>query len=186
MTPDEWQAWASWAAIVITLGIATVGWNQNRRAARDARKQANAADLRASTAETHAARALELAESAEARADRLEQLAKERRDVRWVHREVDDRETLSFQNVGSDTAHDVELIVDPVDDHPRQQITLPAVGPADRIGIKLTALAREAQARFDSAGPGILLTPGFTVRARITWRSESRVPGIQEWDEIDL
>jgi hypothetical protein len=172
------EAWAAWAGIVVTLGIAIVGWSHAR-----------GANTRAKTAEEHAAEALELARSAEDRADRLERMATERRDVVWVHREVEDGETLSFQNIGSDTAYDVELLVDPAYDdnnNPRQRIAMTSIEPAGRIGMKLTTLAREARDRFESAGPGILLTPGFSVRARITWRSDAGAPGIQDWDEISL
>jgi hypothetical protein len=111
----------------------------------------------------------------------------EQRDIAWTHRETEDGETLSFQNVGSDTAHNVEMIVDALhSDHPRQRVEMSTVEPASRIGIKLTTLAREAWERFESAGPGILLTPGFAVRARLTWYSESGVPDVQEWDETHL
>jgi hypothetical protein len=155
--------------VLVTLGIAIVGWSRANRASH------------------HADEALKLARSAEERADRLERLGRERGDVDWMQRDADDRETLSFRNAGSDIAYDVELVVDPADEnHPRKQERWSSVGPGDRIGIKLSTLAREAQERFENAGPGILLTPGFTVSGRITWRSELGAPGVKEFDEIWL
>lgn len=175
MSPDEWSAWAAWAGIVATLGIAIVGWSYARRA-----------NTGAKVANEHAAEALELAKSSEKRADRLERIALERRDVTWEHRKSGDRGILALQNVGSDTANDVVLIVDPQNGTPRQTSSRSTVEPAGLIDIDLTALATEARQRMKNAPPGFFLSPSFTVRARITWSSESGVPGIQEWAELRL
>lgn len=100
MDPTEWAAWAAWTGIVITLGIAVVGWRHARRA-----------NQRAAAANDLSAEALELARSAEARADRLEQIARERRDVAWDLFWSAFDSTLAVVNVGTDVAHDVELVV---------------------------------------------------------------------------
>jgi len=177
MSTDAWAAWASWASIVVALGIAIVGWSYARRA-----------NAGAHLANEHATEALELAKSAESRADRLERIALERRDVTWERRKggKGDRETLSFQNVGSDTAHDVVLIVDPQNGSPRRTSSLHSVQPAGHIDIKLTDLATAARRRMENAPPGVFLSPGFTVRARITWSSESGVPSTQEWEKVGV
>lgn len=178
MTAAGWEATGSWAAIVVTLGIAVVGW-----------ARANRSERQAKTADAHADEALALARSAEARADRLERIALEKRDVTWERQLVGahHRGVLSFMNVGSDPAYDVALIVDPVaGGHERKIERFARIEPAERIGIHLTALAQEAETRAAEASPGVILTPNFTVRTRITWRSESGVPNVKEWPSITV
>jgi hypothetical protein len=105
--------------------------------------QAHRANRHASDSAAVAKEALKLSQSAGVRASRVEQISLERRDVAWSATYVDDVQTLSLQNVGSDTAHDVELVVDPQDGD-RRSATLPSVPPTDRIGVRLIDLANEA------------------------------------------
>ena len=103
MDASEWEAAGVWASIVIVLGIAVVGWAQAVRASRVA-KHANVESGRANEI---AADALELAKAAEERADRLERISLERRDVHWTQRDLPDGIGFIFHNAGVDPAHQV-------------------------------------------------------------------------------
>jgi len=161
----------AWIAIIVTLGIAIVGW------------------ARANRADTRATRALELAEAAEARAHRLESAQFERGDVQW---EVDWDEagkTLTARSVGLDTAHNVEMIVDPLLDMPgrRQSVSAALVKPTGSIGLDLgtpiaAATSHAARARARHAGREINLS----VRAKVTWCTAAGQAGVAQWDEISL
>jgi hypothetical protein len=173
--------------IITTLGIAVVGWMHAVRAGR----RADRANDIAGEANEHAARAIGLAESAEARADRLERAQRERRDVRWEQRWVEETCTLAFRNIGLDTAYDVELVVDPIDETQghRQVTALPQVAPTEPIGIRLETLMRErlqwrrspaARARLGSEPQPSM------ARALLTWRSEHGTPAVLRVDIIQL
>ena len=164
------SAAVGWIGIVTTLGIAVVSWS------------------RANRADSRATRALELAESAEARADRLERRETERRDVAWDQRFIADAGTLSFRNVGTDTAYDVELHVDSADEtarFPRQSARLPSVGPTEPIGVNLTVVLREAKTGGWMTTV-IDETRHVTVHARLAWRSAEGTPDSREWTALTL
>jgi hypothetical protein len=170
------EAGIALAALVVSLGVAIVGWTHARRS-----------DTRVATANAIAAEALELAKSAEARANRLERIPLERRDVAWDQQWIENTCTLTFRNIGTDTAYDVELVVDPAEGGPRQSHRQPTIAPTEPIGLCVEVLVREArQQGAVNYAEGVLFTPTADVRARITWRSESGVPGIQEWPELRL
>ena len=157
--------------VVVALGIAVVGWSK-----------AKAADL-------HAAEAIGLARSADERADRLERLKVERRDVQWVQEtwHDDHRRGLTFRNAGTDVAHDVELVVDPVDgqgEWPRRSTQQKRVEPAERLGIDMTQ--EHISHMTDHQNRRLTMPRPQLVRVRIVWRSELRAPGIQEFDRIQL
>lgn len=164
MTPD---AGVALVALAVTVGVAVVTWH------------------RANRADRHADQALELAHAAEARADRLERLQLERRDVRWVKRDAP-RTTVSFLNAGSDPAYDVQLIVDSVAGlFPRRTQPHGNVAPAEVITMNLQA---EAQAELDAdnatRATGSIVPRPATVRASITWQSALGVPASVEFDRI--
>ena len=178
MTPDDWNVAGTWAGIFVTLGIAIVGWSQAIRSER-----------RAKAADTRALEALELARAAEARADRLERIAVEKRDVHWRRWTVPDYSpyTLSFQNAGTDPALNVTLVVDSTDQRfVRQTQTFDRIDPSDRIGINLTAAAREAAHQVRTLRDAMGLEPRITVNARVTWNYESGVGDVWHADGLTL
>lgn len=174
MTPE---AGATLLGVFASIGIAIVGW-----------VRANRADRHAGRAEVRAEEAHELAKAAEERADRLERMQIERRDVSWSQRDRTDRDVLSFANVGADTAHDVELIVDSIyDEFPRRVQQHGAVGPGDKIGMNFHTELEEKRQQFNATrATSSIRLPTLGVRVRIVWRSELDVPGIQEYDRITL
>ncbi|MEP7738302.1 hypothetical protein ABKW28_11665 [Nocardioides sp. 31GB23] len=164
MTPE---AGIALVALAVTVGVAVVTWH------------------RANRADRHADQALEFAHAAEARADRLERLQLERRDVRWVQRDAP-RTTISFLNAGSDPAYDVQLIVDSVTGlFPRRTQSHGNVAPAEVITMNLQA---EAQAELDALNAsrvaGSVLPRPVTVQASVTWQSALGVPASYEFDRI--
>lgn len=168
----------AWVGIIITLGIAIVGWSR-----------ANRAERHAVGADDRAARALELAESAEARAQRLEAAQFERAEIRWEPYWSENDRVLAVRNVGVDAAHQVELVVDPLRDTPglRKQTSEAIVKPTGFIGIDLSrtvgaATSSAAKARARRKGAEINLA----VRVQLTWRTETGAVGADRWDEIDL
>lgn len=165
MTPE---AGATLVGVVVTLGIALVGW------------------AKAHGADQHAAEAIRLAQSAENRADRLERVQIERRDVKWVHRVVKKGDVLSFENAGSDAACNVELVVDSTDgEFPRKHQEFGDIPAAGRIGMHLTSEVRaKEQQQVADAAANIWGPVNTAVRVRITWRSPLGVPGIQEFERI--
>ncbi len=178
---------AEWVGIAVTLGIAIVGWKRSNRVAAGAREHADAAEARAKRAEQRAERAVELAESAEARADRLERRAAERRDVAWTQRWLEQSATLSFRNVGTDPAYDVELNVYPAgEDHFRRQtVSMREIGPDEPIGIQLGVILQDAT----QGGwfPTVIdQMRKVHVRARLTWRSAEGVHDKREWPDLLL
>lgn len=172
MDTNDWQSALGLLGLVITLGIAIVGWAFAVRA-----------DRRAKDAGDRADEALELARSAEARADRLEQISAERRDVVW--RLIDARrDTVSAQNIGRDTAQEVVLTVDFEEAIPRQTTRLPRVEPTARIGVNLTtAIADELerQRREIATSLGYIGVPTVHGRVRLSWQSDLGVH-----DTVDL
>lgn len=174
---------ATWAGVAVALAVAFVGWIQAWRA----RSTSTKAGQRAARAEHRADEALELARSAEERADRLEQIAGERRDVQWKRKDTNRDDVVSFTNVGTDTAYDVELMVD-IDGNPRQSSTFPSVGPTDGVGIYLNHIVEEAKTeqRLALERAGIAGIAVVEARARITWRSELGVRCVADIGEITL
>lgn len=163
-------------SLAVSLGTAIVGWNQVHRAERQA-AEANAT----------ARHALDLAEAAEARAQRLENAKFERGDVRWESDWSKDDHTLTVRNVGLDVAHDVELVVDPKYDMagPRRHVNAETVEPAGSLGINLAdevAAGTSPEARARLGGYDVVLA----IDVRVTWRSEAGTPGAQTWDSLVL
>lgn len=157
--------------VVVALGTAVVGW------------------FKAKAADAHAAQAINLALAADERADRLERLTIERRDVKWVQEpwRGDHRKGLTFSNVGTDVAHEVELVVDPIDgqaEWARRSTHQLRVEPAERLGIDLTN--EHIRQMTDHENSRLTLPRPQLVRVRIVWRSELHAPGIQEFDRIQL
>lgn len=159
----------------ITLGVAIVGWTWLRRSDR------------------RTAEALRLAQSAEDRAQRLEDQAIESRDVQWEPLQERNASGPAFRNVGADTAHDVQLIVEHRHaEWPRRTEPHGQVPGGGRIAMNLTTEIEEARSaareRMRNAPPGVLIAAagGLDIRARITWRSPSGVPGSQDFDDLTL
>jgi hypothetical protein len=184
MGANAWEAWGSWVAILVSLGVAVVGWARARRA-----------NEGASEANRIAADALNLARSAEERADRLERLALESRDVQWTEREMEGRFGVSFQHTGSDTAHEVRMLVEPVaGGWDRREEIFRDVEPTGRIGMDLTDIARQTAEGWEPDGSGGLLRkpnalPGGwvpTVRVRITWRSAEGAPEVAKFPAVQV
>lgn len=171
------EAGIALAALVASVGSTIVNW-----------ARANRADRHASRAETHAEEAHELARAAEERADRLERIQIERRDVSWLQHDRTDRDILSFVNVGADTAHDVELLVESIyDEFPRRVQRHGAVTPGDKIGTNFRTELEAKRDQFNATrATGSVTLPNLGVCVRIVWRSELHVPGIQEFERITL
>ncbi|WP_210651329.1 hypothetical protein [Nocardioides sp. SYSU D00065] len=141
---------------------------------------------RSARANGHAAEALELARAAEARADKLARIQLERHDVAWVQSYDKETATLSFRNVGTDVAHKVALTVDGPDGS-RQVTELVELHPTHPIGIRLTALAEDANRRWkELLDVGYIGVPAFTVRARLNWETGEGQAKTQEWEELVL
>jgi hypothetical protein len=155
--------------LLLALGAAIVNWNYARIANR------------------HAAQALDLAKAADQRADRLENIARERRDVFWSANWNEDMKALTVRNVGTDTAYDVELVVDAGVTDERYIARLDTVGPTELIARDLTEAHDKADSDWNaSLNSGYIGLPDMGVTARITWRSESGVPGIESFDDLNL
>jgi hypothetical protein len=178
------EAGVALIALVVALGVAIVGW-----------VHANRADERIADANRIAADALDLAHSAEARADRLERIAVESRDVQWTQQDRYREGGVTFQNSGSDTAYDVKLIVDPVHGGwARREQPHGEVPPAGLAGMNLRDIAREAAAGHQPDGmggtfelPGALPGgPNPEIRVRITWRSGEGIPDVAEFTGIHI
>lgn len=167
---------AAWASIVVTLGIAIVGW----RRAGVADRRSVAADARAVDADTRAARALELAESAEARADRLEQQAGERRDISWSYH-LNDAGWLRLRNIGADAAHTVEVYVDPADLEASRRVGRAAtIAPTEYIDVDISDLVATAHFTADLMKySGVHEVPTVALQSvRVAWTSELGTPGV--------
>lgn len=158
---------AAWVAIAVTLGVAVVGWHRGNRA------------------EQHAAEALDLARSAEARADRLERLAVERRDVTWARHDVrGEAGWVAYTNVGSDTAYDVRLLVDP-QGRARREVSADEVAPTERISLQMADFALGARRlMMELIEQNIYTTGSVQCRVRIVWRSASGVEESVEFTEV--
>lgn len=145
------------------------------------------ADRRARTAEEHAAAALALARSTEERADRLERIQVERRDVTWrlVDYGVPDG-TICFENTGTDTAYDVVLAVDP-DGADRRTTQASKLGPREKIAVDMPDLAQQARRRFEELlEQGAVTTASVSASARLTWSSESGVQAAQGFPDLSV
>lgn len=156
----------TWVGIVLTLGIAVVGW------------------ARANRADHRAARALELAESAERRADRIEQRQLQRTDVAWEHHWRKAESAVTFRNIGTDTAYQVEIVIDPVlKDRRRQrrQRLLDHVAPGESVAVELEDWVRGIRGynRAASRWPA-MAQKSVEIHARVAWRHTTGVPGVYE------
>jgi hypothetical protein len=162
------EAAANWALLVATLGIAIIGWHRG-----------NAAVRRANQSDARAEEALELARSAEERADRLEQMQIEPNHVEWKVRPLDippdkrDR-CVAVANRGTDTAHDVRLVAD-IQYQGREETHRDTVEPNESIMIDLSTMVtaeRERLVAYIAQNPGRGMEPAVYVRIQITWRTE--------------
>lgn len=172
MNAEQATLFAAFLAILVTLGVAIVGWNHAVRAGRLAKK----ADTRAD--EAHA-----LAKAAEERADRLEQISVERRDVAWKVLDTDDEALISVKNLGTDTAHAVTLAVDFEEEVPRQTVTAVTVEPTGTIDMNLAAAVSDEidrQTELFNRRDSFVSVPGVSARIRIAWQSELGVPASVE------
>ncbi len=179
MGAEGWAALAAWVTLVLGL------WLTNR-SLREAKNQSAASDAIAREANEKAGRALELAEAAEERATRTERIAAERHDVHWVEEWIYEPATLTFRNVGTDSAHDVEVIVDVVESGQRRMERHGTVGPNERAGIRLEVDVRAARLATASNPPNVIVSYSTEFRARVTWRSDAGAHGTQEWESLRL
>lgn len=95
--------------ILVTLGIAVVGWSKANTANRGAGRATEHAERSAAAAETSDQEARVANRRANERADRAEARATTRNDVHWDSR-VEGTNWIIF-NKGADDAHDVVVIV---------------------------------------------------------------------------
>lgn len=162
MTPGDV---ASWVAIAASVALGGWGLRQSSRA------------------NTHSAQALELARSAEARADRLEAMQTESRDIEWTCEWVASANTISVRNVGTDPAHDVVLTVD-IKATARQTVEQTSIGPGDAIGYRPTySIQQDATVEAWAENRE---RAGIPASVRVTWRSANGVPDAKTWPELTL
>lgn len=160
---------AAWAGVGVSIAVAAVSLAHSSKANR------------------HSDEALALAKSAEERADRLERISTERRDVAWEFLDADDDpNSLSLRNTGTDIAYDVQLILDPTDGE-RHSIGAEQVLPREILTLDITDLTAEAERQWeDYSNSGYIGTPGFVATARMSWRSETGVPDVRTWEDLRL
>lgn len=144
--------------IVTTLGIAIVGWKQAARARADAREANNIAR-----------HSLALARSAEDRANRLEAVAQERRDVEWECTLMADPGAVDFCNIGTDPAYEVEVHFLWEGGINWESSRLPEVLPLECIGVEI-------------AWPS---TPK-PATVRLSWKSLHGVPETRVWPGVHV
>ena len=144
------------------------------------------ANKHAETSAEAAREAVAIARAADERADRIEQRQLERSDVSWEPTYDAERRTISFQNVGSDVAHNVEALIDHADGKfAWEQASSPTVPPRHRIGVHLDAWAHDVYDQWQARqGADIFGRPSLHVRARLTWETESGRPRTQIWKDI--
>ncbi len=162
---SQWQDVGVWAGIAITLLIAIVGWAYAIRAGR-----------RAKTAIWHSVEAVDLARSAEDRAERLEDASREYRDVAWGHVIDQDADVIRFRNTGTTAAHDVEIAVDRQHDLERTAVTADIVQPLQQVEVPGVPMYDDIIDSID--GEPVTTRRIVPGTARITWRSAAGVPSI--------
>ena len=148
---------------VITLGAAIVGWTWLRRADR------------------RTAEALRLAQSAEDRAQRLEDQTVESRDVRWTA-PIEENAWLSLRNAGTDAAHNVTVVVDSPHTHlPRRIAEFNSVAPNEVAAVNLETEVGETRRQAHERDPysGAITWPTLILDVTVRWTSPNRVPGHQ-------
>jgi len=168
MDSGQWEAVGVWAGIAITLGIALVGWAYSIRAGR-----------RAKTAIWHSVEALDLARSAEDRADRLEAATREHRHVEWSHVFDQEAGVIRFRNSGTTVAHDVEITVDRKD-HDRASVTSDIVQPLQQLEVPGVPMYDAIIASIE--GETVTSQRHVPGKVRITWRSAAGIPSIEVRD----
>lgn len=160
------------ATTLVTLGIALVGWHFVARA------------------NSTSAEALEIAKAADQRAARLERISVEKRDVVWEAKFDPGRNgteaLLHITNVGTDSAGEVEVAVDPDLDISRITETAGSVAPTERVSVNLDGLAEEGRDLWLSRtrDTGHVRIPDLNMRIRITWSSASGVAAVQVIDRV--
>ena len=136
-------------------------------------RQAGQANKHANRSTEIADEALAVSKRADERADRLEQLATERKDIDWKLDWIEDSDTISARNIGTDTAYNVELTVDTTkpSGFPRQRETRESVAGGEAIGYRYpSSTTQQARSSFEqtlrdlSAG-GIHIAGGSAMAA---------------------
>ncbi|MDX6307186.1 MAG: hypothetical protein QOI06_232 [Nocardioidaceae bacterium] len=122
-----------------------------------------------------------IAEAADQRGRRLYDIQLERSDVEWTQIFDEASNSWVIENVGQDTAHDVQITLDI--DQQRMTQDRDAVAPREPIRFDLTQpahIARVAsQETFErgiSSGIAFISVPTLHIRQRISWRSEGGRP----------
>jgi hypothetical protein len=152
--------------IAITLGIAIVGWNFARRANHTSQ------------------RALELAQSAEERAERTENLTRERADIEWTIAVDHGSGRLTYTHVGTDPADDVELVFDNAATETRTSTVAGTVAPTAQVSIESSTETFAVMAWASPTGHhGSAKSTRLRGRARLTWRTQAGAAGIRT-DEV--
>jgi hypothetical protein len=166
------QTLGTWAGIIVAGAIGAWGiW------------QAGKANDHAAASAKASADAVDLARNADNRADRLERAQFERSDVDWALSWISDVDTVSVRNVGTDTAHDVELVVDIGEAKVRRETKLSPIAPQQPIGARLIEFANQAREDFKKMPSTYIGLPSLQMTVRLTWKSEAGVPGIRTWEE---
>ena len=174
------QTSGTWVGVAVAAVVGAAGWIQ----AVIANRVASKANEHAEASARAAYEAVQLAKSAEERADRLERISTEHRDVTWERDWDLFTRTFFVQNCATDTAYDVELVVDLPEGGARTTTRLAEVPATARIGVRLDPAVRAvvAKPRLDLVmGPRML-----RVKSRVTWRSEEQVPGVAAWENVKL
>ncbi len=179
----SWGDVATWIGIAVAAGVGGWGIRQAAQANRLAGRSAEAAARSTQIAED----ALAVSKRADERADRLERIATDRNDIEWKLEWIEDSDTISVRNIGTDTAYDVELTIDTTQPtgFPRQVETQLSVGGGNAIGYRYpsstTQQARDSftRGRQEMNASGLFIAGGSAIHAdvRLTWRSEARTPG---------
>lgn len=162
---------AAWVAIVVTLGIAIVGWSRANRANGEASRATELAERSATAAErsaSEARRANELTREANERAARAEARAITRSDVRWDTRV--DGSNWVLTNTGLDDAADVVVILRTGEAPSYQRIE---VGEVTSLG-SATVVDIADLRRDKAAASGALVSDMH--RAGITYFPSSNIP----------
>jgi hypothetical protein len=164
---------------VITLGAAIVGWAWLRRADR----RTAAANELAAQANAHAERAIALAQSAEDRADRLEHLEAEKRDVRWDWAWNKATAIITVTNIGTTPAHDVEVTVDTIEPTtiPRQARAAASVEPTEDLSLELEYVRSLPPKRLQGRA---LVIYRAHLRVQVVWRSPAGLHDQQLWPSL--
>ena len=182
-------------AILVTLGVAIVGWSKANTANRVASRATEHAERSATAAEASAEEARvanELTRQANERADRAEARATTRNDVRWESQV--NGSTWTITNKGLDDAPDVVVILRTGDEPNYQRIEIGLVQSLASAGVLGISDLRQQVAAANAAEidamdrAGITYFPSYDIplRQRILWVDAAGSSHTTEEEEHDI